>query len=462
MNSHIPPWQMSLVARVALAVALLLGVGGVLVSIAAFAYGRQAAQDAYDRLLVGAATDIAASISVDGGDLLVDLPISAFQLLALAPDDRIAYRVTGPGGEVLTGYADLPDPPETPATGLDFYDAAFFGEAARYAAVTRRFAERNVSGPVEVIVGQTLRARRALALEITQRALVVMAGAGVLMSLLAVFVVRSALRPLDRLAEAVARRDPYDLTPIKAPVPKEAIGMVSALNGFMGRIDQQVRAMRGLISDTAHQLRTPVAALRAQADLAAGEPDGTRRDAIVMRIHRRTVDLGHLLDQMLSRALVIHRAESVRREAVDLRDAALEVVEAGDFALTTPGVEIRLVIGEAEVPVQGDLLSLTEAAKNLLGNAVKYGASPVRVGASVEEGRAVLWVEDGGSGPAPAILDRLGSRFAHNSAVRGDGAGLGLAIAAAVAQAYGGELVLERVDAGFRAALVLPLAEGSV
>ncbi len=459
MNSHIPRWKLSLVARVALAVALLLAVGGALVSVAAFAYGRQAAQDAYDRLLVGAATGIAASISVDGTDLVVDLPVSAFQLLALAPDDRIAYRVTGTAGEVLTGYADLPGPPDTPATGLDFYDARFFGEPARYVAITRRFAERNVSGPVEVIVGQTLRARRALALEITQRALVVLAGAGVLMSLLAVFVVRSALRPLDRLAEAVARRDPYDLTPIAVPVPKETEVLVGALNGFMGRIDQQVRAMRGLISDSAHQLRTPVAALRAQADLAAGEPDGTRRNAIVTRIHRRTVELGHLLDQMLSRALVIHRAESVRREPVDLRDAALEVVEAGDFALTAPGVEIRLEIGEAEVPVQGDLLSLTEAAKNLLGNAVKHGATPVRVGASVEKGRAVLWVEDSGTGPAPEYLARLGSRFAHNATSRGDGSGLGLAIAASVAQAYGGELVLETVRTGFRAALVMPLGE---
>ncbi|WP_146589315.1 sensor histidine kinase [Puniceibacterium confluentis] len=461
MNSHIPRWQMSLVARVALAVALLLAVGGVLVSVAAFAYGRQAAQDAYDRLLVGAAADIAASISVDGGNLVVDLPVSAFQLLALAPDDRIAYRVTGPTGAVLTGYGDLPDPPETAGASPAFYDAAFSGEPARYAAITRRFAERNISGPVEVIVGQTLRARRALALDITRRALVLLAGAGVLMSLLAVFVVRSALRPLDRLAEAVAQRDPYDLTPIRAPVPREAEAMVGALNGFMGRIDQQVRAMRGLISDTAHQLRTPVAALRAQADLVAGEPDGARRDAIVTRIHRRTVDLGHLLDQMLSRALVIHRAESQRRETVDLRDAALEVVEAGDFALTAPGVEIRLIIGEDAVPVLGDLLSLTEAAKNLLGNAVKHGAAPVRVGASVAGGQALLWVEDGGSGPAPEYITRLGSRFAHDSVSRGDGSGLGLAIAAAVAQAYGGALALERVETGFRAALVLPLAEGA-
>ena len=232
----------------ALAVALLLAVGGALVSVAAFAYGRQAAQDAYDRLLVGAATGIAASISVDGTDLVVDLPVSAFELLALAPDDRIAYRVTGTAGEVLTGYADLPGPPDTPATGLDFYDARFFGEPARYVAIARRFAERNVSGPVEVIVGQTLRARRALALEITQRALVVLAGPGC-----SCRCSRSSWC-VQRCARSTGwpRRwrgaTPMTSRPSPCRCPKETEVLVGALNGFIGRIDQQVRAMRGLIS----------------------------------------------------------------------------------------------------------------------------------------------------------------------------------------------------------------------
>ncbi|MHA6264675.1 sensor histidine kinase [Arenibacterium sp. CAU 1754] len=455
-----PRRDLSLGARVALAVAILLAAGGVLVSVAAFAYGRQAAQEAYDRLLVGAANDIAASVSVGPEGLIVDLPTSAFELLALAPNDRIAYRVMGPGGEFLTGDRDLPDPPDAPTGQIAFYDAKFIDEPARYAAVSRQFAERDISGSVQVIVGQTRLARRALALDITRRALIVLAITGVAMALLAGFVVRSALRPLDRLTTAFAARDPYDLTPVEAHVPQEAAGMVQALNGFMGRIDQQVSSMRTLISDSAHQLRTPVAALRAQADLAAEEPDASRRSAIVQRIHQRTVDLGHLLDQMLSRALVIHRTENLRRERFDLRDVALEVTESDDHALTTPGTDIRLAITETPVMVAADTLSLAEAAKNLLANAVRYGKSPITVGAGVQDRQAILWVDDSGPGPDAATLGQIGARFTDRGNAAGQGSGLGLSIAHAVARAYGGDLTLTPTDTGFRAALVLPLAEG--
>lgn len=453
MADAVLPRETSLTTRVAFAVALLLIAGGAIVFVAAFAYGRQAAQDAYDRLLVGAANEISASVSVGQAGLLVDLPVSAFQLLALAPNDRIAYRVTGTRGELLTGYADLPAPPRRPLAGVVFYDGDFFGEPARYATVSRRFAERDLSGTIEVTVGHTLLARRALAYDITQKALVVLAGSGLVMVMLAAFVVRSALKPLDRLAGAFAGRDPYDLTPVSEPVPQEAAGMVAALNGFMGRIDQHVGSMRNLISDTAHQLRTPVAALRAQADLAAVEPDPVRRDAIVDRIHTRTVDLGHLLDQMLSRALVIHRGESVRREVLDLRSVALEVAEAEDHALVAPGAEVRIRIGDTPVLVEADMLSLTEAAKNLVANALRHGVPPVTVGAERVGARAMLWVADCGPGPDDALMGRLGDRFAHGTR---EGTGLGLSIAAAVARAYGGALRLEKRPDGFRVSVDLP------
>lgn len=453
--------ELSLGARVALAVTVLLAAGGVLVSAAAFAYGRQAAQEAYDRLLVGAANDIAASVSVGVDGLIVDLPTSAFELLALAPNDRVAYRVQGPSGEFLTGYHDLPKPPHIPAGEAIFYDAEFIDEPARFTAVSRQFAERDLSGSVQVIVGQTRLARRALALDITRRALILLGVAGIIMALLAGFVVRSALRPLDRLTVAFANRDPYDLTPVQAKIPREAAGMVQALNGFMGRIDNQVSSMRNLISDSAHQLRTPVAALRAQADLAAEEPDLKRRAAIVARIHKRTVDLGHLLDQMLSRALVIHRTENLRRESVDLRDVALEVTESDDHLLMAPDTDIRLSITENPVLVAADTLSLVEAAKNLLSNAVKYGHSPITVGVGTVNGKAELWVEDRGSGPNPFMLEQIGTRFADRNVAAGKGSGLGLSIAHAVARAYHGDLILTHTENGFRAVLVLPLPNGN-
>ncbi|WP_084714426.1 sensor histidine kinase [Thioclava pacifica] len=451
----------SLTARLVTGLSSLLILGGLILAFAAFAYGRTAARDAFDRLLVGAANDIAASISIRDGAPVVDLPVSAFELLALAPDDRIAYQISGPGGAVLTGYQDLPRPTSS-ARDLVLYDARFKGEPARFIRVTRRFAERQFSGTVEVIVGQTLRARTQLAFSITRNALGGLAVGGIAMLAFAILIVHSALRPLERLAKGIAERDPQDLTPIRAAVPGEVDVLVQATNGFMARLDRQFATMKSLISDTAHQLRTPVAALRAQSDLAAEEDDPARREEIVVKLHAGTVRLSRLLDQMLSRALVIHRADSARRERVDLRDIALDIFEEGDHAALSPGAEIRLEIGDEEVAVLADALSLSEAAKNLLGNALRHGKAPVTIGAEQENGQARLWVRDSGPGPAPELRARLGERFTpgrSGAGRRGASSGLGLAIAQSVAETYGGTLEMESDAPGFTIAIVLPAAE---
>ncbi|MCK7612976.1 sensor histidine kinase N-terminal domain-containing protein [Roseibium sediminicola] len=450
---------LSLSARVAVGIAFLLIFGGLIVSIAAFAYGREAARSAYDRLLLGAATDIASAISVRDGQPEIELPVSAFELLALAPDDRIGYRIIGPDGSTLTGYDELVLPTGRNALRDGFFDGSFFGAPARFAVVSRRFAERTLNGTIQVVVGQTIEARNAMAYDITRKALYVLAASGLAMVLLSAVVVRSVLKPLETMAGGLSARDPHDLTPMDTAVPRETAVMVNALNGFMARLDRQMNSMRHLISDTAHQLRTPVAALRAQADLFTDEADMARKEKIVERLQTRTASLGRLLDQMLAQALVIHRGDSARREAVDLRDIALDVFEEGDHQVLNPEFDIQLEIGDAPVIVMADEPSLKEALKNLLNNAVKYGASPVRIGASREGNRAGIWVEDAGTGPADAVLAELGGRFNKGTLSRQASSGLGLAIAHSVAVSFGGELALEKTgDNTFRASLMFAAA----
>ncbi|MBO6511360.1 MAG: sensor histidine kinase N-terminal domain-containing protein [Roseibium sp.] len=445
----------SLTARVALGITLLLMIGGVIVAIAAFAYGREAARTAYDRLLLGAANDIASALTVQDGKPTIELPVSAFELLALAPDDRIGYRIIGTEGQTLSGYDEISLPVNRQEISEGFFDGAFFHEPARYVVVSRRFAERTLNGTIRVVVGQTLNARDAMAYDITRKALYVLAASGFAMALLAALVVRSVLRPLEDIAGGLSARDPHDLTPLDTEVPRETEVMISALNGFMARLDRQMNSMRHLISDTAHQLRTPVAALRAQADLFTDETDASRKERIVERLQTRTASLGRLLDQMLSQALVIHRGDSVRRECVDLRDIALDVFEDGAHKVLFPEMDVILDIGETPVEVMADAPSLKEALKNLLNNALSYGRSPVRIGATLENGTASIWVEDAGPGPADTVLAELGDRFSQTTPSRKSGAGLGLAIAHSVAVSFGGRLSLERTSMEtFRAGLV--------
>ncbi|MBU0644211.1 MAG: sensor histidine kinase N-terminal domain-containing protein, partial [Alphaproteobacteria bacterium] len=142
--------QRTLLSRVMGGVLSLLAVGGILVTIAAFAYGKNAARQSFDRILLGAANDIAESIDIVNGAPIADIPVSAFGLLSLAADDRIFYSVRGPQGEVLTGYAGAVardfthDTLTTPA----FFDSTLQGERARFVTVARRFSERDFSGAV--------------------------------------------------------------------------------------------------------------------------------------------------------------------------------------------------------------------------------------------------------------------------------------------------------------------------
>lgn len=456
----VPSWRpKSLLARVLAAVFLLLLLGGVLISASTWLNGRQAARQAYDRILLGAATSISESVQIQNGAPFVDLPVSAFELLAQAPEDRIFYVVRGADGGLITGLTETvaPPPPAGPRTGPQYFDARLQGEEARFVQVARRFAERDFSGEVLVTVGHTVRARRAMALGLMLDALVPVALAGVALLVMAYVVIRSVVRPLEALSAELTRRDPYDLTPMATDgLPTELGVMVGGMNRFMGRLDRQMVAMRNLISDTAHQLRTPVAAIRVQAETIVDQAEAGPRSRALDRLLSRTRSLGALLDQLLSRALVIHRTDSAPRVALDLREIALDLIDKQDHTLLAPDSEVALVIGETPVTVLADEFSLEQAARNLLVNALRHGRPPIRIGVEERDGAAALWIEDCGPGPAPDIAARLGQRFARSASSREDSAGLGLSIVASVAEAFGGHIAMERRDGSFRVSLVLP------
>ena len=188
------------------------------VALAAFAYGRQAAQQAYDRLLIGAADQIAGSVSIRDGAVVVDIPASAFELLSLAPDDRILYAVFDPDGRLVTGY----DVVDRPAASPGFADRRLRRRAGaarvrvsrplrRARLHRRRRRGRRPDDP---------RPRRARPRDHPQRAPVV-GLLGLLMTGLAAFAIRSALAPLRRIEAGLAAREPRDLTPLDVAVPRE-------------------------------------------------------------------------------------------------------------------------------------------------------------------------------------------------------------------------------------------------
>lgn len=444
---------LSLTRRLAISAALVLIAGGVAVAVAALAYGREAAQRAYDRLLIGAADQIAGAVSVRGGEIVVDIPASAFELLALAPEDRVIYAVFDPAGAVVTGYDGVARPARRFASG------DFAGEPVRLVLATRQFSERDFTGAVDVVVGQTTRARDGLAWEIARSALLVVALLGLLMAALAAFAVRSALAPLWRIERGLAARDPRDLTPLDIAVPREIGQLVAAINRFMRRQARQFEIMRNLIADASHQLRTPVAGMRAQAELAADEADPETQRAIVARIHDRAVGLSRLTDQLLNHALIIHRADAAPHETLDLRTIAIRTVEESDRDAGGTPDDLVLELPEDAVPCHADALSLVEACKNLVNNAFRHGAPPVTLEVRREAGQGVIAVRDRGPGMPEALWAGAAARYDRARGVTPQSASIGLAIVSAVAAAHQGTLRFGRGPSGdFEAALVLPLA----
>ena len=199
---------------------------------------------------------------------------------------------------------------------------------------------------------------------------------GLLMAGLTLFAIRSALQPLRRIESGLSEREPRDLTPLEVGVPSEIRQLVGAINRFMARQARQFEIMGNLIADASHQLRTPIAALRAQADLVAEEPDRERQLAMVARIHDRSVSLSRLTDQLLSHAMIIHRADAAPREVIDLRTVALRTVEESDHDLLAGPDDMLLDLPEDHVWCRGDALSLVEACKNLVIQRLSSRGSP--------------------------------------------------------------------------------------
>ena len=448
----------SIAWRLTLLLTLLLTIAAAGTVVAALSYGQTAATRAFDRLLTGAALQIAERISVIEGETVIDIPLSAFGLLSLASEDRIFYRIIAPDGETLTGDESFPLP-DTAATGDEpvLYDADFSGEPVRAISMRRFLAERAVRGPITVIVAQTLRARSELANEIVTRAVIGVVIAGGVTLALALLAMHLALSPLRRVERAILARDPKDLTPFSTSTPREVEALVAAINRFMARLDKRVGAMQDFVADAAHQMRTPITALRAQTELAMEEDDPRRLKTLQRRIRDRAIGVSRLTDQLLSHALVTHRADSATLEQIDLRRVA---VEAEREARRTGGAEgIELDLPADPVMVTGDAFSLREAARNLITNALAHGRPPVclRVGVT-DNGAALIAARDRGPGMNPGQLARIGQRFSRDAS-NPQSAGLGLAIVAEVAEFHQGSIrTSSPADGGFEVGIELPLA----
>jgi two-component system OmpR family sensor kinase len=321
-----------------------------------------------------------------------------------------------------------------------------------------------IVGSNVVQAAQPVRVRQAIAADVALRTTLPFLILFPLLGVAIVFTVRRGLAPLATLAGDVGRRTARSLAPVpEAGVPEEVRPLVQALNGLLGRLGQALAAQRDFIADAAHELRTPLAALKLQMQLvgrAQGEAD---RRAALADLEKGLDRAARLVEQLLTLARQDPGHEGVRRGPCDLAALARDAVATRAPIGAQRGIDLGLSHQEATL-ILGDAMALAVLINNLVDNALRYTPEGglVDVATRHDGDACVLEVADSGPGIAPAERARVFDRFYRVPGSPGTGSGLGLAIVRSVAEAHGATVELaDRDGGGLRVQVRFPLLQQS-
>ena len=363
---------------------------------------------------------------------------------------RVAFQIWQ-GGRLRARSADAPEAMLAQPGTLGLSTQLLSGTAWRVFSV----APAGDPGGGVIHVGEKVSARRHVLLASLRGALLPLLLALPFLAIGIAWTVPRALRPLRQLRDTVAARRPVALDPLpEGDVPPEVRPLVQALNALFGRVAEQMEIEHRFTADAAHELRTPIAAIRMQAQVAQGATsDEQRAEALAATIagcDRAT----HLMDQLL---LLARLDADVAGEAlrggegvlpVDLVAVVADrVAELAPMALTR-AQRIQLVAPDYPVPVHMRATLLAVLVRNLLDNALRYGPNEKKMVVRIRPptaGKGIeLTVEDAGPGLSDAAIGRLGERFFRQVGSTASGSGLGWSIVQHVARLHGLRLVIDR------------------
>lgn len=403
---------------------------------------RTTSNSLYDKTLLAVMFTVAENVLASNGDLLSE---NVLEVLTENLGDQLFYHVAGPDNKFVTGYSGYPRPP----AGLRleggkpvFYDGVHQGDPVRVVAVRQLVSERNLNGWITVTAWQTINRRAALSLELFGQSLLRLAILVGSAGLIVWFALRIGLRPLADLQEAVERRSSKDLSAIRRPVPVEVQSLVKSMNALFARLRTAAEARERFIADAAHQLRNPIAALKAQAQVArqARAPDDVRSriDGIIETIDRT----GRLVHQLLTSART-HAAADLERDrgVFDLVSLARDAANTCAPAAIRKGQEFSFDARNENLKMTGNSTLVGEAIANLIDNAIVHNPPGTNVSVEIDRrGDSVrVVVEDDGVGIPATARQKVMEPFV-SLASETAGSGLGLSIVADIARQHHGQL----------------------
>ncbi len=414
----------------------------------------------FDRALEYNVQALSKLLVVKNNQVQFNLTAPAREILRADDTDLIYYQVMGTHGEYLSGEHDLPAPPdeEKPADGeVRLRQDIILGEEVRVAYTWIKVEVKGAtpaSLPVLVQVAETLEKRKTLATEIVKGTMVPQFVTLPLAVLLVWLALVRGIKPLAQLEKRIRARKPDDMSPLdESAVPEEVAPLVSSINDLLTRLKASLTTQKRFLADAAHQLKTPLAGLRMQADLAQRETDADELKKSLKQIGRASIRATHTVNQLLAMARAETTGRSLAQHPVDLAYVVSEAIQdtlphafEKQIDLGYEGPEQ----GEASSQVQGNATLLKELVRNLLDNAISYtpvkGQVTARLLTDRFSGVVVLLVEDTGPGIPEAERELVFQPFYRALGTNVDGTGLGLAIVQEIAQQHGATISIE--DAG--------------
>ncbi|ACC69630.1 sensor histidine kinase N-terminal domain-containing protein [Paraburkholderia phymatum] len=408
----------------------------------------------FDRALETDAYVLARQIQPVNGVAELTLPESTRDFLRADNIDSVFYQVLGARGELVAGDRDMPLPREDdrPQPGIvEFRDDMLRGNDIRVAYTTVEFPQTPGAQPVLVQVAETLDKRSALANDIIKGVILPQFVILPLAILLVWFGLSRGLAPLHALQAHIRARRPDDLSPLEARrAPPEIEPLVTSFNDLLTRLEQNMELQKRFIADAAHQMKTPLAGLRTQAELALRQDASAEVHRSLEQIATSSEHAARLVTQLLALARAENRMTGQIFTPVEMGEVARSAVRDWVQAALAKQMDLGYEgpeTSQESVEVEGNAVMLREMLSNLIDNAIRYtpvgGRITVRVRRDVAARLVHVEVEDTGMGIPAAERERVVERFYRILGREGDGSGLGLAIVREIATMHGGTLTIE-------------------
>ncbi|MDD1644480.1 MAG: sensor histidine kinase N-terminal domain-containing protein [Methylococcaceae bacterium] len=414
--------------------------------------------EAYDRWLLDSARSLTQEIKVREGKVFVELPAAALEIFKWDEQDKTYFKITSSEQEMLAGDNLVPEPldPETDWSHPVYFNDKMYGESVR--VVSMLITPDQTPERIFVHVAETLNKRRAMMTDILLADMIPQIVLILLTSIFLLTGLKKGLKPLHLLANQIAQRSSHDLSPIpETHVFLEVRTLTDTINELLEAHTQAIATQQRFIANAAHQLRTPLAGLKLQAERALREQDLSGMKPALQQIQNSADRMSHLTTQLLVLArsepisggyelLPVDLCKLVRQTCMDWVPKALQ-----------RNMELSFESPEAALYVQGDEILLRELLANLLDNAISYGYDNGNIVVKIHRYPVpCLTIEDDGPGIPDNEMDKIFERFYRIPGSPGNGCGLGLAIVKEIADLHKArfELSKSNIKGGTRIDLI--------